>query len=563
MRFVEDILELKGEDPKRVRTGNRSAITLIVLMISAVAIGVYFFLDYTGLLPHQYLNDEEPPAVQTPIVAPIVAAKDSDAEQVLTQIMDAAPVELDKLKTAAVGPDFAQTLPGLKDCTGLVPIAPSVSAVKGWSGGNWIKPQGITITINAYPAGLGHDALMQLTDNACSWLNVTTESNKVNGSVRNGNEVTNFVSWRNGDVITTVTATNHDLPTSFIEQMQTKLPEALAPACVNPAEIEDTSSRNPYYSADGFTGLLASETVDAVGDLPAERKQPNVAELPELVLPQQPDFPFYPASLPVAVDRPQAPTVPAYPAIQETIQYRVPDEKGPGCGWEFTGMTAPAFNAEKEDEAHAASVKDAQDRMTANLNTYVTDVSNWQTKWEQYEKDSSAFLQYKWDVDEVAVQWNEQRTAQDTYRNNMTAYNNSVDAYNSFNSRQQEAQRTYDNTVTTCEQYATATASPTTTWVTPEPTTEVRTITPSPTPPAPTGPPSDSTSPTEAPEQPEPTPYETTVTVQPTPYPTTVLVQPTPPHACPPARPAILDENPPTILDKPTPPPDPRPEGER
>lgn len=566
MGTVESALDFNWDTTHDKKKGNIKMAMVIASMLAAIFGLTYFALQQAHLLPWQYGDNSYAPVSEEPVVLPIVAGQGSVAEETLVAVLSQTPAEIEGMKVAAVGPDFAQSLPGLKSCD-IVPVAPAVSVVKGWSGGNWIKPQGVTITINAYPAGVGYDALAQLSSHNCNWLETRSGDDTVTGIVFNGNEETNFSTWRNGDVIATVTATNTELPQAFIDDMKTRLHTALVPVCVNPDEKGDTSNRNPYYALDQFTGLLVPEVIPANVEHPHNRTQPQIVPLPELTLPEQPEFPFYPYSLPAAVSKPDVPQVPEYPAVEETIYYRDTDDQGPGCGWEFTGMEPAVYDKEKVDEDRAELTANAQKRLSDNFAAYNTAVGEWQTEWIQFESDANAYRTYKWEVDEVAAQWNEQRTAQETYANDLSAYNDAVTSYNSFVTRQEEAQEKYDEDIMTCDAYANATPEPTTTWVYPEPTTEVITVTPTPEPTttAPTTPPDDEGDDDTTPTTPEatPTPYETTITVTPTPYPTTTYVTPTAPIACPPARPSILDQPPPYVPVKPTPPADPRPEGDR
>lgn len=529
---------------KNVRKAKRAVAGLVTAGIGLTAFGLFS----GNLLPWQYQGDLPlAPATAEAKVIPTVQGKDSPAMATVTKILSEQPASIEGMNAAAAGPDAAQSLPGLRGCGDIIPIAPSVSGIRAWSGGNWMKPTGITLTMNVYPAGVGSDALSQLVAARCKWLSATMTGNRVDGTVRNGNETTSFISLRNGDVITTITSTNRALPTQFINDISSKMEQSLTPACANPKEQGDTSTRNPYYNIQEFTGLISQAKVQAVQPIPAKKNQPEAQHLPDVDLPEQPDFPFYPKSLPNPVPKPTPPSVPQYPATEETIFFRVPDDTGPGCGWNFTGLVKPAYDQSKIDAKKTTMTKDSQDRMKSNFTAYNQQVVEWEKAWTSYKADEKSYLEYVGKVYEVDVKWSDQRKAQKKYKDDMDAYNNAINDYNNFNTRKKSAQQKYDADVQTCSSYQNATATPFPTMVTPAPTPSVITVTPT-------------TDPTTTPS---PTPYETTVMVTPTPYPTTVMVQPTAPISCPPSRPYILDQSAPTVPVKPTPPPDPRPEGER
>jgi hypothetical protein len=126
------------------------------------------------------------------------------------------------------------------------------------------------------------------------------------------------------------------------------------------------ASRNPHQG-DGFTGRTASAAY-LLGQIPPQAVSAPVAQL-RWIEPSPAPYPQF--ALPVApgtVGVPQVPTlvnpdtitvpqvsvterpkaVPAavVPALDARVRLRIPDPDGPGCGWGFLGVAAPAVSYE-------------------------------------------------------------------------------------------------------------------------------------------------------------------------------------------------------------------------
>ena len=113
-----------------------------------------------------------------------------------------------------------------------------------------------------------------------------------------------------------------------------------------------------------FTGRLLPVPVE-VPPLPIPdgfTPTPAPSPAPSISYPARPTDPVWPTELPTPVGAPSPPLDPgAEPTVAE-IPSRAADPVGPGCGWAFTGVVAPEFDADVEAARVEALVAQARER---------------------------------------------------------------------------------------------------------------------------------------------------------------------------------------------------------
>lgn len=489
-------------------------------------------LVFVGLPP---VTEEQQAAVAA--AAPHQAAwNENPATTALTAVLSAPPSgwsadgEIQSSVTAPL--PYSCPLPG---------TAPSTALARAFTVGG----QRVRVTTLAYTAGLGAQALqLQLANTGVCASDASVRVSVVSSPAQDarlatttrGGITTSTAMSRRGDVITYITGPSGAPLAELSRTLDSVVASKLSGVCLNQESSADDAARSPFATAGyrPFTedvkvsipkpGLpTASPTTKAI-PVPAPVLVPETARpLP------QPDYPVYP-QMPAAVALPAAPEAPAEAATEATVAVPAEDRKGPGCGWAFTGMTGPVFDAEAAKTARQTLSADANTRLIDGVKEWQAKTSEYWAAYAAYEKDSAAYNDYRAKVATVNAAWAAIGKTWDTYRANDVEYRAAVRDRDEFEARKADAQGSFTKATEVCNAPSPAPA--------PQPTAE-----PSPSPTATPGP---SASPSAS------------ATPSPSPSPT-VTPSPAAKPGCPAARPAILDQDAPAVPEKPVPPADPRP----
>lgn len=405
--------------------------------------------------------------------------------------------------------------------------------------------QRIRVTTLAYTAGLGAQALqLQLANTGVCASDAAVRVSAISSPAQDarlatttrGGITTSTAMSRRGDVITYITGPAGAPLSELSRAMDSVVSSKLNGACLNQESTASEATRSPFspvgyqaFTEDAKVSIpkpalpTASPTVKAV-PVPAPVLVPETAKpLPE------PDYPVYP-QMPAPVALPAAPEAPSEAATEATVAVPAQDKNGPGCGWAFTGMTGPQFDAEAARTARQTITSEANTRLVEGVHTWQAKTSEYWTAYAAYEKDAAAYNSYRAKVTEVNAAWSAIARTWDTFRANEAEYRAAVKNREDFTARKADAEASFAKATEVCNAPAPA----------PQPSQ-----TPSPSSsPSPSASPDPSTGPTIAPTPP----------AAPTATPSPAVKA-----GCPAARPAILDQAAPSVPDKPTPPADPRP----
>lgn len=409
----------------------------------------------------------------------------------------------------------------------------------------------VSVTVTAYSAGLGPVAVRDRIAGLGSCRGITAGTSSTLAGVdayvawRSSSTMPPLavLGWRRGDVVMVVRTPGRD-PGSlarFAQVLDARLLAALQGRCAEIGSTLADASRSPYIEGVDFTGRLVPVEV-GVDPLPTPEGQsplPTLSPAPSISFPARPADPIWPTELPSPVGSPVLPSSPAPEPTTTEIASRAPDPTGPGCGWAFTGVTAPQFSSEDEAARVEALAAQARDQLLADQEQWRLSVETYRGAAVEYDAQLVAFLQYAEQVRVVAEAWDAITAARDTYAAELAAYEAAVLAAEQFAADQAAAQEAYDAAVQACG--ASDPGVDPTPGLTPN-------LLPTPTPSL-TDSPTPTVTPTDTPTT-TPTP---TVTTTPTVTPTVV--------GCPPEVPPILFEQPPVVPPSPTPPPDPTPTG--
>jgi hypothetical protein len=412
---------------------------------------------------------------------------------------------------------------------------------------------GLTVAVSSFTAGAGAVAMdAQVKDSGKCVQNNTYVSNAaVSGigtqattiSVRRGGATSQTTVFRRGDIIAYVLS-DGGASGDAAKAVDGVLQAALAGQCIDESSKPADASRS-LWGGVTFTGWQKStdvtiprRAVPAVTDKTQYVATAIPADIQPVVEYEQPEKPSYPVwpLMPTVVPTPTLPAAPNVdPPMKSTVDIRVPDEKGPGCGWDFTGTVSPAYdNASIESANNDLKVK-AVAELTKNADAWSASVTAYWKEISAYRKAAEAYAKYRDESVAVAAKWEPIAKLWDTYNANLAIYNNAVTEREQFIAKQASASKSYDEEVKRCNA--------------PEPS-------PSPTP-TPSSSPTTAPSPSATPT-PSPTPTATMA-----PMSSKTVMMPSVRSGCPANRPEILDQTPPELPTKPVEPPNPIPADKR
>lgn len=438
----------------------------------------------------------------------------------------------------------------------------------------------IQVMLSAYTAGMAKEGLADKLSGSAKCgggsryttqsANGLLEGQRIN--VTTSGQRTSTIVFRHGDVVVYVIGdqSNGRIAESAL-QFRDHLASAMNDVCVNP-EYNGQEGKRTLFGSVAYEGYTVADKVKTpevpMPEVPqganyqAVEIGKKLPKLSNLTLPRKPtSYPVWP-ELPAPVEKPVEPEVPSQRAPTEKSWGRLTqDTQGPGCGWAFTGTTAPEYNEAEAKQKNSEAEARASAELEAEARAWQQTVLDYWQNVKAFETAAPQWEAYVQNVNTVKVAWDEIGRNWDIYWGLKEEWDREVAARKSFLARQESARESYNSKIAQCEaweagrdereakydrdlrDYEKALEA----W---ERRRAQISATPTPAPsPSPSG--SDTASPTPTPS---PTP---SIGPRPTPP-----VMPSGP-VCPPERPSILDQEAPEVGPEPDTPPDPRPVTER
>jgi hypothetical protein len=506
---------------RSISTASTGVVVALVAITFAAVTALGLTLLGVPLLPRQTAAAATPTPTPSPTIDAVSLAS-SPAQRVISTVLGSA-VATGWTPAGAVA--WSGGTPFDSPCG-----RPTVDAVLSGARVYSVGKSQVVLTVSAYTAGSGAVAIRDWAARlgSCATAPVlvsapgvpTTDAFVATLPAAGGETGATAIFWRRGDVVAVLAVASATAPgmPALAAQVDPALVTALTGVCVDQASTVTDGVRSPWVAREGFLGLTAPVRVTTA---PSPTPVPPAgitpvpvtwapSPLPSISYPQRPADPVWPTDLPTGgLASPVAPVVLLPAPTLSLVPSRLDDPVGPGCGWAFTGQSAPPFDAGREAvTAQGRVVQANEDLAAAQLAWQASVVSYWQAV-AAYSAQATSYLAYAAGVRDVARAWDRISAQRTAYADAVNAYNAAVSAREQFLLDQATAQSDYDNAVAVCAA-----------------------ITPSATPSV-TASPSPSSSPTGFPGTPE----------------------------CPPVVPPILGQLPPTVPPLPTPPPDPRPSG--
>lgn len=414
--------------------------------------------------------EADPSSVTGEPVAEAASWTETPAALTLTKALAEAPGGWNAnggLQTGVSAPaPFSCPLPG---------IAPSVSYTQAYS----VAGGRIQVTLQAYTAGLGAEAMVLQSANApvCAGSGSGLyQSGIIEGgrgaehevaAVSRGGVRTQVSVFRSGDVLAFISGTGADTVSRAADALDAHLAPAMAQVCRDTGSKTDDGRRSPFSSS-GYEPMrrpvevaispvekpAAPRVKDETGAMTAvprtEIPAPVIVEKP-VERAEVPDYPVAP-EMPAFMEFPNAPAAPAPKATTTTsVQVRADDAEGPGCGWKFTGMKAPAFN---KDEASAEASKlmaEAETKLKDGAGKWQEQVRDYWISYEEYRSQAVQYQRYAKDVAKVNEAWERIGEQWADYRSKLKDYETRAAERQAFLDRQAAAEKSWQEDISRCE----------------------------------------------------------------------------------------------------------------
>jgi hypothetical protein len=456
-----------------------------VAALALVAGAGFAGLNYLGLSP----TSAAVPAVDLNAPTALDLAS-SPASAALNGALAAAPAEWTRVgvqKASIAGPFPFSCAP-----TGTVPV---LSESQDYS----LAGTPAKVTLTAYTAGLGAEALNILNAGAAACKagsdqirqvalpGVGTEAFSL--TLTRGGSEASVVSFRRGDIVGFVASTDSSASAGVAQALDQLLAPVLDSTCTTQASAPADAKRNPFAASsyDPFhvpvTVTVKDPGLPKIGSTEDYIAHDLAApiEIPAAVTPNVlPVYPVWP-DMPAGVAVPAPLVVPAVSApTSAVLSVPAADVDGPGCGWAFTGMTAPEFDEKAGEANKKALTKAAKKSQASAVKTWSKAVTSY---WKAFEPKATEVAAYRVYADQVTaanVAWNQIAAEWAGYNATYAVYQAELAAQVKFVAEQTAANDAYVAAIAACEMEngqpsSTPTPAPTSAPVpTPTPTATVK-----------------------------------------------------------------------------------------
>lgn len=285
-------------------------------------------------------------------------------------------------------------------------------------------------------------------------------SNATKGSIQ-------YVSWNGGymmnegDAIVSITTTDtskqQDIGNKVMEAMDSLMSKT---DCLATDPSNDSPYRSFYYDAKSYTGLTQQEQVSSTektvslslpqnlrdaGSIDNLYTSPTIRSVPESPLPAN-----MKASLPSSPTKPVVGQEESAPLGIDTIDYQVKDINGPGCGWKWSGQSAPTF----DQSALTAKYKQMKTSAIQSLDQRVLSYNSWASSYSLSTLWSMTFIdtwnQYTQSVNQITDSWNKLDAGRNAFKPTWTAYIQSLYSWETGRLQRQTDSDNWNTTIQDC-----------------------------------------------------------------------------------------------------------------
>lgn len=431
-----------------------------IAFMCVVAVGSVIAMQASGLEVFRKEKIETAPPAPPEIVS--TQWKVSPASVTLKDALDKSPsgweVQGNLLESPQSPYPFSCTTEG---------INPALSYAQNFK----VKGKGVQVLLSAYTAGLAESGLADKVNRASSCgggtysiYGLSQFDNGYQVNVSTSVQKTKTIIFRHGDVVAYIIGdSNNGNMISLASEFKKHLSDKMQKVCANPEYKGKETTRSPF-SHDEYKGYYTNAKVVIpeveLPEVPEDEKYKavkigaDITPVKDVVIPNKPtEYPVWP-ELPKTMEKPTAPEIPAKKAdTEKNYDQRTEDKVGPGCGWAFTGSTAPEFIKEDADRENKMSKTSAEEALVRSARKWQESVIAYWKSYDKYETDAPKWNKYVAEVNKVSDAWDAIRADWNTYWANHAVWEQQVRERDSFLTRQDQARKNYENAIQVCEDW--------------------------------------------------------------------------------------------------------------
>lgn len=418
---------------------DRSGVYVAILLVAVLAIGVFMKMGWDS-----YNEAIKPAEVVTPYadVKPAVFIGKSWAEKLIS--INPANVSDWTVDNSAK----PRPVVDAKNCAtiGATPVNLLSTHVATGSGND--------VRIQVYGAGQASKQFIDYTASLGSCFGPITPQNS-------GKTI--FSTFPKGFILTSGDAiiggfaandqTRDALLDFYLKNVQSSLIES---GCLSLMVSSSDANRSFFYNKVQYTGLEETVTLETAVDTkdlptPTSLKLNDVtnasAVVPEAPLPA--NFPELPKT---TIQRPQIPApVKDQEEFKAPAKYQVVDDKGPGCGWDWTAQISPSLDLKKLATDKNNSLQRTQGLLDGNATSYVTGKINWALQMASVAPSVDVWNTFVNQTNQVHKKWEWLETERQKLEEPWRQYVTDHDDWLTFDKRKTDALKKFDEDFKKCQ----------------------------------------------------------------------------------------------------------------
>lgn len=216
------------------------------------------------------------------------------------------------------------------------------------------------------------------------------------------------------------------------------------------------ATRNIFFSKDKYTGLKGSTDLESSVDTanlptPTGLKLTEVDD-PSVVAPEGPLPDSFPTLPKVTVQKPQVPAaLKTEGAFKSSATYQIVDDKGPGCGWEWTAQVSPELDLKKLEKERNNAILKAQGALDGSATTYVSGKINWALQLAALAPNIDSWNTFANQTNIVHKKWQWLETERSKIESAWRQYVVDHDEWLTFDQRKSDALKKFDEDFKKCQ----------------------------------------------------------------------------------------------------------------
>lgn len=314
---------------------------------------------------------------------------------------------------------------------------------------------GMNIRIQTYGAGQAADAFVGYKEKFSDCFSVQDVS------ISQGQAIVfdgGFLLTMGDAIVSGFGINNPSQQNEAVQFYARRLAETLpSSGCKDLKSVQGSNVRSPFYSPELYQGLIQKQRIDTtipVDSVPVP-KSVNVGEIknPNTQTPEAPIPSNYPALPKNEVKKPELPAPLEEKKAADFSQYasyNIPDDQGPGCGWEWAGQHSLNYDREKMQQEADAHKKIVQSDVDTVAKGYAEKHTEWAKQVAALTPAVDQWNSYSESVNAVHDKWiyltEERAKIEDEWKEFITRYED----WYTFDDRREVAAGKYADVLQVC-----------------------------------------------------------------------------------------------------------------